>query len=196
MSALLSEVVNQLAAAALVDVFSSYGTTIAPLRVGKVGPSAPHAVSIDDSRDDGVVAGVVGFSGPVMRGTLMLASAFEVIGAARPPELRRKPLSRDVAYDWIMVRDWCGELANQVLGRIKNGLHRYKVTFDVARPTALSGPALAFAAPQGPSPQQLVFMTGKQKVWFCMDCIIRDDQRVSDAAAEMAAPEGSVILFK
>jgi CheY-specific phosphatase CheX len=199
MNAVLSEVVEQLGPAALIDVFASYGLPVTVLKDKSKPPvPTPAKTPIAPQMPPGeaMVAGVVGFTGVEMRGTLLLVSAFEVIAAARPPELRQRPLSKESFSDWILVRDWSGELANQVLGRIKNRLHRYGVTFDVSPPTALSGAALTFATPKGRSPQYHVFKTGDHKVWFCFDAIFDPGRKVSAEGAEGEAAEGKVILFE
>jgi len=193
MSRVLSEVLEQLAPAALVDVFGSYGASFkerAVPRSERNGPIVPRDVG-----GDPVIAGVVGFTGDAVRGTLLLASTFKVIASARPAAIRNRPLSPSLASDWIFVRDWAGELANQVLGRIKNRLHRFQVTFEVSPPTAFSGPALTFAAPKGPSPRHHVFVSGKDTIWFCFDALFDPVRTVSADGPEPEAGEGSVVLF-
>jgi CheY-specific phosphatase CheX len=198
MKTVLSEVVAHLAPTAVIDVFGSYGMRVEPLREGpkSLPPNAKKIlIAPKDAPAEATVAGVVGFTGLAMRGTLLLATAFEVIAAARPGELRQRTLSKKSASDWILVRDWAGELANQVLGRIKNRLHRYGVSFDVSPPTALSGTALAFASPRGPAPQLHIFMAGEQQVRFCFDAIFDPGRKVSAEGPEGEASEGKVILF-
>lgn len=186
----LSEVIAQLAPAAVVDVFGSYG--VRAVRV-KMDPGTPFALPREGA--GALVAGVVGFTGATMQGTLLLVTAFEVIAAARPAELRGKPLTKDSYADWILVRDWSSELANQVLGRIKNRLHSYGVSFDLSPPTALSGAGLAFATPKGPSPQHHTFVSGSHKILFCFDGIFDPSQRVTPKGTGTEPPEGKVILF-
>jgi CheY-specific phosphatase CheX len=198
MKTVLSEVIAQLAPTALIDVFASYGMRVVPR---KEGPRSlpPNARKIlfapKDAPAETTVAGVVGFTGLEMRGTLLLATAFEVIAAVRPRELRQRALSKNSASDWILVRDWSGELANQVLGRIKNRLHRYGVSFDVSPPTALSGAALAFATPRGPAPQLHLFTADEHQVRFCFDAIFDPGRQVTPDGPEGEAAEGKVILF-
>jgi chemotaxis protein CheX len=198
MKTVLSEVVAHLAPTAVIDVFGSYGMLVEPLREGpKSLPPNARKISIapKDAPAEATVAGVVGFTCLAMRGTLLLATAFEVIAAARPGELRQRTLSKKSACDWILVRDWAGELANQVLGRIKNRLHRYSVSFDVSPPTALSGTALAFATPRGPAPQLYLFTAGQHEVRFCFDAIFDPGRQVSADGPEGEDAEGKVILF-
>jgi hypothetical protein len=108
--------------------------------------------------------------------------------------VRRQALSKDSAADWIFVRDWIGELANQVLGRIKNRLHPYGISFDVSPPAALSGSMLAFAAPKGPRPRVYMFVAGAKKVWFCIDAIYDANAMVSlEGGTEEGPREGGIV---
>jgi len=188
MSGMLSEVLEQLAPAAVVDVFASYGVHFSEratpaVRGMSIPPRAPEAAGA-------MVAGVVGFTGSAIRGTLSIATTFDLIASARPVELRGRALSKDRSADWILVRDWAGELANQVIGRLKNRLRRFGVTFNVSPPAALSGPALTFAAPKAPSPQHRVFVAGHHKVWFCLDAFFDPTQKLAAPGAEPEAQEG------
>lgn len=193
MSRILSDVLGELAPEAVIGVFASYGVhfseRVAPaVRGMSIAPRAPDT-------SGAMVAGVVGFTGVTMRGTLLLATTFELIATARPAEIRGHALSKNRAADWILVRDWAGELANQVLGRIKNRLRRFGVTFDVSPPAALSGPALTFAAPKGPAPQHRVFVAGQHKVWYCLDAFFDPSQKLAALGGETEAQEGRVIVF-
>ncbi len=188
MQRVLTDVLRELAPASLIQVFSAYGVSLREQAV----PDRFESISTNEA----VAAGVVGFSGPSFRGTLIMAAPFELIAATRPVRARAEPLARNVSSDWILVRDWVGELANQVLGRIKNRLLTYGVTFEVSPPAALSGSALVFAAPKGPSPRVHTFVADARKVWFCFDSIYDSGRTVLlDANVESGASEGNLIEF-
>jgi chemotaxis protein CheX len=195
MKRVLSEVLALLAPEALVDVFASYGVRLEE----QAAPSPPvrnRSIVPKAKVGDPIAAGVIGFTGADLRGTLLIATTFEIIARARPDELQKRLLSKDSAADWIMVRDWVGELTNQVLGRIKNRLRPHGVSFDVSPPTALSGPALTFAAPKGPSPQHHVFTHGGQTVWFCFDAFFDLLREFPSSGGEPEPSEGKIILFE
>jgi len=188
MQRVLTEVLHELVPLALVEVFAAYGVSLRE----QAKPDPFESMSATEA----IAAGVVGFTGPSLRGTLVMAAPFELIANARPARARQQPLSRKSSADWIFVRDWVGELANQVLGRIKNRLHLYGVAFDVSPPAALSGSTLAFAAPKGPAPRIHTFAVGGQKVWFCLDSIYDAAQTVSlDGNRASGGREGKIIEF-
>jgi hypothetical protein len=79
-------------------------------------------------REDDIVA-IVTFSGQAAGGTLVLASS--------PSVLRRSlPYEPDASVPVEVLLDWCGELANQVLGRVKDRLVRHGATIYVGTPRA------------------------------------------------------------
>ena len=83
-----------------------------------------------DPGDDILFAGIIGFTGKSMRGTLVLAPT-------------RTLLERSHHGSPCEFRDWAGELANQLLGRIKNQLRRYGVEVEVTTPVIVKGQYLA-----------------------------------------------------
>jgi CheY-specific phosphatase CheX len=188
MQRVLTEVLQELAPLALVEVFASYGLSVREEATGESfqSVSARHAIA----------AGVVGFTGSSFRGTLIMAAPFALIADARPRQVRQQALSKKSSSDWIFIRDWIGELANQVLGRIKNRLHPYDVVFEVSPPAALSGSTLAFAAPKGPSPRNHTFVAGEEKVWLCLDAIYDSARTVTlDPSRDSGSREGKIIEF-
>jgi CheY-specific phosphatase CheX len=188
MKRVLTEVLQELAPPALVGVFASYGVSV------REQATAEPFQSI--STREAIAAGLVGFTGASFRGTLIMAAPFALIANARPKQVRQQSLSRESSADWIFVRDWIGELANQVLGRIKNQLHLYNVVFDVSPPAALSGSTVAFAAPKGPSPRSHTFMAGQEKVWLCLDAVYDSARTVSlDPSRDSGSREGKIIEF-
>jgi chemotaxis protein CheX len=190
MQRFLAEVLKEIAPQAVVDVFASYEVSLMELPV----PEWPPPTAAKSQEANAVVAGLVSFSGAAMRGSIILSSTFALIARARPPLARTQALSSQVAADWIVARDWAGELSNQVLGRIRNRLRLQGPVF-IAPPVALSGGALAFALPKGPTPRIHTFSSRGQKVWFCLDALCDPALRVAlDGAAD--ADEGRVIEFE
>lgn len=143
------------------------------------------------------VAGVVGFTGDYLRGTLIVATSFQFVDLSRPAELRARKLSPDRASDWIAVRDWSAELANQLLGRIKRRLFVFNVRLEASTPTALSGPMLAMAKPKSKSAVAFVFTHGEHEVAVHFDGEIDPRLDLTQARKDMqeSVPEGRVILF-
>jgi CheY-specific phosphatase CheX len=69
---------------------------------------------------------VVGFTGDQIRGSILLATT-------------REPLGRTAPVNDTSFREWIAELANQLLGRIKNKLVRRGVVLHVSTPVVLRG---------------------------------------------------------
>ena len=68
----------------------------------------------------------IGFSSEALGGSLLLAVTDDLLQKTLP------------APD-ASLADWCGELANQLLGRLKNQLLKYGVVVNLALPVVVSG---------------------------------------------------------
>ncbi|HZU81600.1 MAG TPA: chemotaxis protein CheX [Polyangiaceae bacterium] len=142
------------------------------------------------------VAAFVPFSGAAIRGSLMLVCPFDIAAAGRGRRAGAV-LSTRVASDWIVARDWVGELANLLLGRIKNRLLAFRVEFSIAPPVPLSGRALAVALQANRAARQIAFGRGDQIVRVLID-VVDEPALMSTkphASAEPSALEGDVIEF-
>jgi hypothetical protein len=65
-----------------------------------------------------------------------------------------------------MPRDWLGELANQLVGRMKNQLRRYGLELFVTAPAVLRGEHLPVARRDGRLQVSLVSPVGRVRVWL------------------------------
>lgn len=140
------------------------------------------------------IAGLAGFTGESIRGTLMIASTFDLFAQTRPEELERSKLSPEDPSDWLLLRDWAAELANQLLGRITNQLFAYGLSLRVSTPTALSGADLAVATPSSKRTRPVVFTAGNDDIWVWWDALSHAELTLALTGDE-AAKEGDVILF-
>lgn len=86
--------------------------------------------ALDERDTELLYCGVVGFSGEQMRGTMLLATS-------------REPLGRTSPTNDASLREWIAELANQLLGRVKNKLIPRGVTLHLSTPIVLRGQHLA-----------------------------------------------------
>src|SRR5207237_7934785 len=101
-------------------------------------------------------AGVIGFTGTVLRGTLVLAPTRTL--------LERSHMGMPCEF-----RDWAGELANQLMGRIKNQLRTYDVEVHVTTPVIIKGQYLA-SVPRGEqSLHTFAASPGNVSVWLAAD---------------------------
>jgi hypothetical protein len=187
----LTDVLKELAPQAVVDVFASYDVLLSELSAAEWPPPVNEGRLRDASAP---LAGLISFSSAAIRGSLILSSSFRLVAQARPPLARKTPLSAESAADWILARDWAGELANQVLGRLRNRLRIQGPVF-IAPPVVLSGAALTFALPKGPTPRLHTFSGRNQKVWFCLDALCDPGLKVSlDGTGD--GDEGRIIEFE
>ena len=150
-----------------------------------------YGVELEDVHDiedfgDVDLCGVIGFTGDDMQGTLLLSISSGVI------EFMKEQGELEAGAAW----DWVGELANQLLGRIKNRLLRRGIEIYLSPPLVIQGEHLS-PLPRSQSPAGL-FTCGGQLLcaWidakFAPDCVIPlDDQ----PGSEDVLNEGAALLF-
>jgi CheY-specific phosphatase CheX len=123
------------------------------------------------------LSGIVGFSGPGIRGTCILAASEE-------PITRTNPVQGS-------GRDWIAELANQLVGRIKNQLLSRGAEVYVTTPVVLRGEHLAplptFALPP------LSFGTDRGNVFVWVEFETAPGLVLGDPIEVVA--EGEAMLF-
>lgn len=103
-------------------LFESCGVTIWP----------DDGVGVEESADSPQMLAVIGFGGSALRGALLLSAPREVFARAYPGSHGEREVDDEE------LRDWAGELVNQLLGRIKNKLLARGVGIAISTPTALS----------------------------------------------------------
>lgn len=137
------------------------------------------------------VVACIGFSGDKLRGMLTVVAPLLLMQAAYPREISLSP-------DEDQVLDWAGEVANQLLGRIKRRLVARGVTLGVSTPRALLADQLAVARSTRTSICVLRSSVGDSLigVWFDAepetDGILFEDP---DPPPEAVADAGELILF-
>jgi hypothetical protein len=185
------DVISRIVSESTLALFSSCGVPVV-----QSGPRS-RSVKPEAKRQLPSVAGLVGFTGEHVRGTLIVATTFELIDMSRPRELRTEALSRQRASDWLTVRDWSAELANQLLGRIKRRLFVFNVLLAASTPTALSGPTVSMATPKSKTPFSFAFVHGEHEVSVQLDALMAPDFDLTHARKDLqeSALEGHVILF-
>ncbi len=101
------------------------------------GVSQPDEIS----PRDGDFAAAIGFVGEGIKGALILSLGRAILIASLPENLRRKDATDE------MLGDWGGELANQLLGRLKNGLWSSGIEIALGTPVAFVGEDLEHFSP-------------------------------------------------
>lgn len=129
-----------------------------------------------------LLCGIIGFTSKQMRGSLVLASTGE-------------PLDRTNPGSAPSHRDWICELANQLLGRVKNQMLSRGVEIFASTPIALRGEHLSPVLQQSRVAE--LFIAGRGVVCVWMDCEFDKGFELAEEAVCDAAPisEGQTILF-
>ena len=171
----VKEVIDDLVRTATCELFSAYGTKLETAT--EVG-AASQSVAI------------IGFSGGAIRGALGIAIAHDVAAAAF------ESAGGDSKVPGA-VDDFIGELANQLLGRLKNKLLGYGTELHLAIPMVLSGVELRLVPTNGGDVWAYGFRadTGIVSVWldarFDAEFVLAPQEDPS----MLGANEGDMLLF-
>jgi CheY-specific phosphatase CheX len=157
--------IQALAGAACTELMQAYGVTLQP--TNGWGES-----------DEVMFSGVMGFVGDAVRGTCLLAAPQGTVEAAAP---------RDAP-----ARDWVGELANQLVGRLKAKLMARGATIALSTPVVLRGVKLSPLPRTDVDPVVFESTAGKVLVWLEVE--IEDDFRLGEERA-LSATEGELLVF-
>ena len=87
---------------------------------------------IDAEAATGVAVAAIDFSGRDLRGTIGLRMTSNVV-----LQSYRCAIGHSIEMDSVEASDWSCELANQLVGRLKNKLRQYQVSFTVNSPRLL-----------------------------------------------------------
>ena len=129
-----------------------------------------------------LLCGIIGFTSRQMRGSLVLASTGEPLDRTNPSAVPSH-------------RDWICELANQLLGRVKNQMLSRGVEIFASTPVALRGEHVSPVLQQSLVAELFLAERGVVCVW--MDCEFDEGFELPGDAVCDAAPvsEGQTILF-
>lgn len=161
-----TDVLDDVLRSSTISVFGHYGVELAATR-----PSAARSLA-----SHGAV-GVIGFTGERVRGTVALAAAADVLARSRPQTGPSSLPQRDLA------RDWVGELANLLVGRIGLALARHGLEIRLSIPVALSGEALQVSAacPQRTRCWDFTSEAGDVRTWLEVE--LDPDVRLDETTA-------------
>lgn len=163
---------DRLVVSCIQELFAAYGVTLQETEwVGETGDSAEFTYM-----------GLIGFSGGSIRGTLLLAPS--TLSVAETPWRTREEL-----------RDWVGELANQLLGRIKNKLLRYGIEIYLTIPITIRGKHLAPVSRMELRPYSFDAGPGCVAVWMDIEVADEFELTLQESTSEDRIVEGDAILF-
>lgn len=164
----LTKRVAAMTADACKELFGAYGVALEP------ATGEWHA---DQER---MLCGVIGFVGSGVRGSCVLAGH-------DTPILKSCP-------EGDQVRDWVGELTNQLAGRIKSRFLKHNIEIGLSTPVGLSGVALQPLPRNELRPICFSALGGTVLVWVEVDA----DPKFAFGAAgsgEAGRAEGEIVLF-
>ncbi len=153
---------------ACVDLFQAYGVPL-----DEVDPNSPSDATL-------LLTAVIGFTGPGLRGTCILAST-------EHPLKQSNPIAGS-------LRDWIAELSNQLVGRIKNQLLRYGAEVYVTTPVVMRGEHLAPLPRFVLQPQAFTTSEGG-RVFLWVEVEATADFQLSATPLAIPAEEGEALLF-
>jgi CheY-specific phosphatase CheX len=161
----MTRAIQDLAGAACVELLKAYGVALTPSQ------------SWVES-DELMFSGVMGFVGESVRGTCLLAAPQGTVEAAAPKQAG--------------ARDWVGELANQLVGRLKVKLMARGATIALSTPVVLRGVKLSPLPRTDVEPVVFDSAAGKVLVWVEVE--IEDDFKLGEERA-LTASEGELLVF-
>jgi chemotaxis protein CheX len=144
------------------------------------------AASIEDREN--LLASAIGLSGSTVRGALVVVARPSFFKLTYPSELGVPRSDDDVA-------DWAGEVANQLLGRIKNRLSTYGLDFTTSTPTVVRGDRLQLRIDEANTIRRNLSIRA-ERVDLHFEIERDDDQPLlANGATGTATPEGHAFLF-
>jgi hypothetical protein len=188
-----AEVLARMMSRAVISVFAAYKLPLHEVPRPREGAKSLTAWANDAGLDPPTVGARIAFFGTKIHGELMLAATFEAIAKTRPT-LGGAPLNQSAASQ-ILARDWTGELANQILGHLKNQSRRVALSFETRTPIPLSGQAVELMKPKAPGTQVVLFRAGRGGLAFCFDAFCHVDLDLRMAAAGDDGNDGTLILL-
>lgn len=98
--------------------------------------------STEISSSEPTFASVISFNNELISGSLISVCNSRFLDKSHPNHEMGMPVGQEE------ILDWSGEVANQLLGRVKNLLANFKVKFDMGTPTTVTGQTMAIAEPK------------------------------------------------
>jgi CheY-specific phosphatase CheX len=162
----------------LPELFGSYAADHTPVAIA---PSASPTYT---------QAGIVGFVGD-LSGTLLLGSSPKVIHSVHPLRSATEVTER-------MQLDWIGELANQLVGRLKTRLKAHGIEIRLSAPISLAGERMRHVSAAGAT-YRAAFRFGDEEINVWIDGELRDSVVQSDTFYDESkhadGQEGTVVFL-
>jgi hypothetical protein len=171
-SAATVSVIDGLVQGATHALFGTYGVQLA----SDDSPVASTLGSVE-------LVSVIGFSSHTFSGSLLLASPNSVV-------------EHTLSTSGASLADWSGELANQLLGRVKNQLLEYQVFINVSLPVVIAGGSFALPAKTRALTRYFSFVSEWGTLFVRFEAELASGvELVRQAHAEPSISEGETLIF-
>jgi chemotaxis protein CheX len=162
------EMLAKVVAESVEKVFAAYDTALEVSEAGSVGHE---------------VVAVIGYAADEVRGGLAL-------GITKYLAEKTMPTPDTPTYDWA------GELANQILGRVRNRMLSYKLDLQISTPVVLHGLGVQVAPPGHTGVRVASYQSGADVVQVLLEArfetgYVLPEKNEGDGAVD----EGEMLLF-
>ncbi len=163
-----NEILGKVVAECVEKVFDAYDTAL-------------ESVDIADPGHE--VVAVIGYAADEVRGGLAL-------GITNDLAKRTMPTPDTPLYDWA------GELANQILGRVRNKMLSYKLDIQISTPVVLHGLGVQVAPPGHEGVKVASYKSGTDVVQVLLEARFEQGFELPEKNEEEGAvDEGEMLLF-
>ena len=159
------------------EFFFSYGLDCAPRADGE----------LEASEADTELGSMIAIRGGDRHGSLAFVASMGLVASMLPVSTQAELLE-------MQQRDWCLEMANQLLGRLKNKLAAYELAFDIGSPVCFSGKCIRLVFQPGAG-VALSFTVASQHFRGYLDWSIEGDASPVTSGRIRIAAEGEIYLF-
>jgi CheY-specific phosphatase CheX len=138
---------------------------------------------------DEQLAGFIGFTAEAVRGALTMMASTALVGTSYPLPLKPGIDGR------LELFDWCGEIVNRLLGRIKGELAARGVDIEPSTPKAMMGEHLQFPVAARSAVCALQFACKGGRVAVLVDAVAGTTIFRERRSATGLPAEGELLLF-
>ena len=173
------------------DEREMFGALLVETSAEVCAPDGRYEV-VDSAQDrvENMVAASIGMSGPGLRGALVLMAHAGFFEATYP-------LRNGAQRDEEALVDWAGEMANLILGGLRNRLAAQGIDFNLSTPTVVRGLHLRVSRRDEPMIVVRRLRIGDERV--TVHCELRRDGGVGllapNSAPSTASAVGETLLF-